>query len=137
MFGLTFDFAALVNAIVGGFVGAAVSIPIALHFYRQSSEQALHLNRQSSEQARRAADAAEQAFVMTARFLDSFADQTFSALGIRDRVRVTWSKDASGKITNANVVVSAGGAVSDRMTATTGRLKGGDQVDDEAETGSE
>ncbi len=136
MFGLTFDLVALVNAIVGGFVGAAVSIPIALHFYRQSSEQALHLNRQSSEQARRAADAAEQAFVMTARFLDSFADQTFRALGIRDRVRVTWSKDASGKITNANVVVSAG-AVSDRMTATTGRLKGGDQVDDEAETGSE
>ncbi len=125
MFGLTFDLVALVNALVGGFVGAAVSIPIALHFYRQSSEQ-----------ARRAADAAEQAFVMNARFLDSFADQTFRALGIRDRVRVTWSKDASGRITNANVVVSAG-AVSDRMTATTGRLRGGDQVDDEAETGSE
>ena len=125
MFGLTFDFVALVNAIAGGFVGAILSLPIGLIFYRRSIEQ-----------ARRAADDAEQAFLMTARFLDSFADQTFRALGIRDRVHLEWSQDASGKITNPNVVVTPA-TVSDRMTATTGRLKGGDQVDDEAETGSE
>ena len=119
MFGLTFDFVALVNATAGGFVGAILSLAIALVFYRRSIEQ-----------ARRAANDALQAFEMTARFLDSFADQSFRALGIRDLIRVTWSKDSDGRITNANVIVSIGVAQETDSAGAVGSSKSGDKSSD-------
>lgn len=40
MFGLEFDLASFINAVAGGFLGALLTVPIALYFFRRSTRQA-------------------------------------------------------------------------------------------------
>jgi hypothetical protein len=53
---------------------------------------------------KRQVEAAEQQFVLLARFLEQF-----SAVALRgENVKVNWNRDENGRISNANVTVQVG-----------------------------
>ena len=102
------------DTIVSNAIGAVVAVLVALGYHIWARRDA------------------RQDFTVLTRFLESFS----RALLEGNAVQVGFTRDAKGRVVNAAVSVGTK-AVSAPMTARTGRLKGGNRVDDEDETSPE
>ena len=103
MNGIEFDLAVLINTsiavMIGGLIGALIAGQIGRRLLRHSAAKVKQL---AADAKVRAANA-ETYFETTVRFLEHFAKELLTELGVLEDIGFQWVRDPNGRLLNATI----------------------------------